>query len=105
MPHREPSADDLENSREARIARRSLVKQENYVNLLRQAQRLRSDNDQHSSPELVGLIADGEKRIADLSAKCAVPSWVVSQRRPQKSLSGETCKIFLDECGSHSLGA
>jgi len=103
MPYRQPSPEDLELSREARIARQNLTKQENYVNLLRQAQRLRSDTDQVRSAELDRLVADGDNRVASLSAKCE--GWIVSRRRSKKSLSGETCKVFLDECGSHSLQA
>ncbi len=68
MPYRQPSPDELEHSREARIARQNLTKQENYVNLLRQAKRLRSDTDQVRSAELDQLIADGDNRAASLSA-------------------------------------
>jgi Protein of unknown function (DUF3800) len=104
MPsYRQPSAQDLANSREARIARQNLTKLENYVNLLRQAERLQVDNSQIPSADLEQLIAHGEKKVADLAAKCG--GRVVSRKRPKKSPSGEWCQVFVDECGSHSLTA
>ncbi len=86
MPDRQPSPEDLELSLEARIARRNLTKQENYVNLLRQAQRLRSDTDQVRSDELDQLVEDGDNRAASLAAKGE--GWVVSLRRPRTSPIG-----------------
>jgi hypothetical protein len=102
MPYRPPvDAEDLEKSRASRIARRDLDRTEQYVHLLIRAARMRKDIGQPVSSELEALITKAKAECLSLHAKCQ--GVIAGRRRPQKGTSGETYKVYLDECGSHAL--
>ncbi len=104
MPsYSKPDPGDLEKSREARITERDLVKQEQYVNLLRHAERLRSSSSLGSSETLTQLIGTATTNLGVLKERRG--GRIFPRRRPTKGQSGSTCGVYLDECGSHSLGA
>jgi Protein of unknown function (DUF3800) len=98
-----PTPRQLEASRDRRVAQQNLAKQQNYVNLLRRAARLREDNNQSPDPALLRLVAEGDDRLRALTQRAG--GTVVPRRRPRNKLSGETCRVFIDECGAHSLTA
>ncbi|MGD0985089.1 MAG: DUF3800 domain-containing protein [Acidimicrobiales bacterium] len=104
MPgYREPTPEELEESRDARISRQELDRLEICVNYLEQAARLRADSNRPHEAALSALIESVRTECLELHKRCA--GRVASRRRPRKSLSADTCTIFLDECGQHALGA
>jgi hypothetical protein len=104
MPrYREPTSEELEESRDVRIARQQLDRLEICVNYLEQAARLRSDGNQPEDLALSKVIESARTRCLDLRQRCS--GRVESRRRPRKSLSTESCTIYLDECGQHAVAA
>lgn len=102
MPRdKEAAPDKLEKSRDARIAARLLEQHENYVNLLRQAARIRSDGGYPDDPKLATLIRDGDAELRALRNRTG--DRIYGRRRPTGRKGGPRCSMFLDECGSHSL--
>jgi hypothetical protein len=101
---REPQADDLERSRDARIARQHLERQQEYVALLRRAAVLRADGGEPPDPRLQELVSAGEsteRRLRERSGGRIYP-----RKRPKKRWpTPEPCWVFLDECGSPDLWA
>src|SRR6266487_3323892 len=97
-----PTSEDLEASRDARVAARRLTVQERYVALLRLARRARLDNG-YEDTDIVGLIQNGDQELESLRAQTG--GRLVPRRRPTKpsKTTTETCTIFVDECGQHSL--
>jgi hypothetical protein len=102
MPsYRKPTHKELAKSRDPRVAHALLVQQENYVNLLRQATTLLGDANPQSSGVIDQLIQAGLQdlnRLRQLSK-----GRIVSRKRPQNRLSGDTCCVYVDECGAHEL--
>lgn len=102
MPaYRKPTHKELTKSRDPRVAQSLLVQQENYVNLLRQAASLLGDGNLSSAGTIEQLIQVGKQdlnRLRQLSGGRIRP-----RKRPQNPLSGETCCVYLDECGAHEL--
>jgi len=97
-----PTPKELEKSRDARIAVARKAQQENYVNLLRLAKRLVGDSNATAIGVLDQLIASGVQDLNRLDQLCR-NTWIVERKRPQNKQSGETCCIYLDECGAHEL--
>lgn len=100
MPRQEPSPEDLESSRDTRFARRQLQRLEISVNYLEQAALLRQESNSPDDPELTRLIKRSRDECLKLKAQCS--GRVESRRRPRRE-SSDSCIIFLDECGQHSL--
>jgi len=102
-PRKKPTSEELTASRNARIVARRLDQQERYLALLGQAQRLRQDN--RTEDGLADEISRARVELEALRAQAG--GRIVPRRRPFKSNNApETkCTVFLDECGSHNLGA
>lgn len=101
MPYKEPTPEELAASRPLRIAKQRLEKQERYLALLRLAKRTREDNGQPGEA-LQSIIAQGEDELSALSASLGGP--IVARKRPTVQTT-ETCTVFVDECGAHTLTA
>jgi Protein of unknown function (DUF3800) len=80
---------------------RRKVLQESYVNLLRQAKSMLGDDDAYNAGAIEQLISAGQNRLNTINQLCG--GRIVSRRRPRNKQSGETCYIYLDECGAHEL--
>jgi len=104
MPsYRKPTHKELEKSRDPRVAQALLIHQENYVNLLRHATALLGDANAQSAAIIEQLIQTGLQdmnRLRQLSQ-----GRIVSRKRPQNRVSGDTCCVYIDECGPHELRA
>lgn len=100
-----PDVADLEQSRELRIARRQLEKQEEYEALLRRAAIVRQDAGQTVDPDLAELIHRAQSRRSELQLQ--VDGRIFPRKRPKASVPHPSCNclIFLDECGAHHLTA
>ena len=104
MPgYREPTSEELEESRDARISRRRLDSLEICANYLEQAARLRTESNLADDPEVSKMIGRVRTACHDLKGKCG--GRVESRRRPRSQESADTCTIFLDECGQHVVAA
>lgn len=102
MPRdKEVPPEKLEQSRDARIAARLLDQHENYVNLLRQAARIRSDGGFPDAPRLATLIQAGDTELRTLRRKTG--GRIYGRRRPTGRKGGPRCTVFLDECGGPTL--
>jgi hypothetical protein len=101
----EPDPADLEQSRDLRVARRQLEKQEEYEALLRRAAIVRQDAGQATDPALAQLIQQAQSLRANL--RLHVDGRVFPRKRPKASVPNpaDSCLIFLDECGAHHLTA
>jgi Protein of unknown function (DUF3800) len=99
---KKPQASDLEQSRDARIAKIQLERQDEYVALLRRAAALRSEAGQ-SIDVLDVLIEAGQTEQRKLLDQ--VGARIFPRKRPtgRQASAADSCLIFLDECGSHSL--
>lgn len=98
-----PDIQELESSRDVRIALGRLEHQEQYLSLLRRAARLRLEAGQPENPALAKLITDGNGHLMNLKTKAI--GKIVSRKRPKMAGSRATgsCLVFLDECGAHFL--
>ncbi len=95
---------ELEASRDSRIAARRRAKVEQYVAALRRAEHLRVEGGGlDDDPAIRDLIGKAESELRTLQRRAGGP--VFSRRRPKKRVEAGRCKVFLDECGSHELGA
>jgi hypothetical protein len=104
MPgYSEPTPEELEESRDARVARQQLDRLEIGVHYLEQAARLRAEANQQDDPELATIIARTRSECLQLRARCG--GRVESRRRPRNRPSADTCTIYLDECGQHAVAA
>jgi hypothetical protein len=99
---KKPHADDLEQSRDARIARIELERQDEYVALLRRAASLRTEAGQ-SVDVIDVLIEAGQTEQRKLRER--VGARIFPRKRPtgRQASVADSCLVFLDECGSHSL--
>jgi hypothetical protein len=101
---RESDPEELERSRDTRVSKRRLDKQESYLHLLQLAKRLRQDNEFADDPGLQQALDRGDGERQTLAQQ--VGGRIVPRRRPKSQGSTtETCTVFIDECGSHSLAA
>ncbi len=100
-----PNPAKLTLSRDIRVARRQLERQENYLALLRRADQMRKDGGWPNDGVLRDLISAGETERLQLLASCE--GRVFPRRRPTGRLhtSESDCMVFLDECGAHSVAA
>ena len=98
---KESSGEELAASRDTRIAARRLEQHERYLALLHHAQRIRLNS--NAPDTLAEIIASGEAELQSLRARAG--GKIAPRRRPQRvgSDPANTCVVFLDECGSHSL--
>ncbi len=102
MPgYREPTPEELESSRDARVARQQLDRLEIAVHHLEQAARLRAESNQPPDPRLNKFVQQAQDQCVKLREKCT--GRVESRRRPTKQPSAEECTVYLDECGQHAL--
>lgn len=100
-PHKESSPEELAASRDTRIAAQRLDQHERYLALLQQAQRIRLNCNLPDT--LTATIAAGQSELQGLRAKARGP--IAPRRRPKRTGTDPTkeCRVFIDECGSHSL--
>lgn len=100
-PRRESSPEELAASRDTRIAARRLDQHEQYLALLRQAQRIRLNI--HAPDTLADIIASGQSELQGLRALAG--GRIAPRRRPHRTSNdpANKCRIFIDECGSHFL--
>lgn len=104
MPgYREPTPEELEESRDARVARQQLDRLEIAAHYLEQAARLRVEANQREDPELTKLIARSRSDCINLETKCE--GRVEHRRRPRNRPDAPPCTLFLDECGQHVVSA
>lgn len=104
MPgYREPTPQELEDSRDARVAMQQLDRLEIGVHYLEQADRLRAESNQPVEPELAHIIKRARTRCLQLKAECS--GRVESRRRPRSQPSADGYTIYLDECGPHVMAA
>lgn len=101
---RDPTPEQLEQSRDVRVARQQLNRLEIATHYLQQAKRLRDDVNQDDDPELNRIIVDAEQECVRLAS--ASEGFVTSRRRPKRKKGEPTtsCTVYLDECGTHALG-
>jgi hypothetical protein len=103
MSPREPSTpEELSASREARVAARRKDRHERYLHFLRWALRTRRDSG-YPVDKLSDVIKQGEDELETLVE--SLGGRIVPRRRPKATGSEETCTVFIDECGAHSLRA
>lgn len=93
--------EEMAASRKARVAARELERQERYLAFLRLAIRVRLDRSLPAD-ELKQNLQSGEDELKVLTKRAG--GRIVGRRRPKKT-DGESCVIYIDECGSHSLKA
>jgi hypothetical protein len=100
-----PEPAELEKSRGPRVARRKLERLDEYVSLLRRAQSTLPSIGLKVDPILQKLItsADGVRGNLQLAAE----GRVYHRKRPKNSVPNpaDSCLVFLDECGAHTLDA
>jgi hypothetical protein len=99
---KKPQAEDLEKSREPRVARQQLEVQDEYIALLRRAAALKTEAGQ-TAEVLDVLIEAGQTEQRKLQDR--IGSRIVSRRRPtgRRPALQDACLVFIDECGSHSF--
>jgi hypothetical protein len=97
-----PQSEDLEKSRQARIARQQLELQDEYVSLLRRASALRGEAGQNTEV-LDVLIEAGQTEQRKLHDR--IGARIFPRRRPtgRHPKPDDACYVYLDECGSHSF--
>ena len=101
MASTEPSPEDLEASREQRVARQQIGRQQALVSNLRAARRLRVNNG--LSPALIDpALQQAEDELVTL---LAVVGGSMEHRKRPKVSGTESCAIYLDECGAHPLAS
>ena len=104
MPsYRKPTAEELEGSREARIARQHLERLELSTNHLERAAQLLADAGQPRDARLDECLASLRTEMVLVRARCS--GRVESRHRPARRASDETCTVYVDECGQHTLQA
>ena len=101
-PQDETTPEDLAAGREPRVAARRKTRQERYLHFLRLALRTRLDNG-YPADKLAEVISQGDDELDVLAA--GVGGRIYSRRRPKAIDTDETCTVFIDECGAHSLKA
>jgi hypothetical protein len=101
---KKPQTADLEQSRDARIARIQIERQDEYVALLRRAAALRTEAGQ--TTEVVDVLIEAgqseQRRLMERIGGRIFPRKRPTGRHPS---AADSCLVFLDECGSHTLGA
>jgi hypothetical protein len=102
MPKRIASSEELSLARPNRVAAQRKQRHERYLHYLSIAARTRSDNG-FPAERLEELIQQGKDELSNLTD--AAKGRIAPRRRPQNKASGETCTIYIDECGSHNLAA
>lgn len=101
-PQHLSSQEDLTTGRDARILARQKERQERYLHLLRLALRARLDNG-YPTDQLEAVLKQGDDELDLLTER--VQGKVFPRRRPKATSSSEICTVYIDECGSHALGA
>lgn len=99
--YRDPTPEDLEQSRDTRVSRQQLDRLEIAANYLEQAARLREEAHQAPDPELALLIARTREECNILAERSE--GRVESRRRPRNRVPTDRCTVFLDECGPHAI--
>jgi Protein of unknown function (DUF3800) len=96
--------EELEASRDERVATRRREKMEQYVAALRRAEHLRREGGGgEDDPVIRDLLSRADSEFRTLQRRAGGP--VFSRRRPKKRADAGTCTVYLDECGSHELSA
>ena len=103
MPYNRPTAKELEDSREARIARQRLERLEIGTNHIERAAQLLADSGQPRDPRLDEVLGALRTEMLLVRARCS--GQVESRRRHRSAASDDTCTIYLDECGQHVIQA
>ena len=99
-PREESTSEELSAARETRVAARRKDRHERYLHFLRWALRTRRDN-AYSADKLDDVLKQGEHELEALVETAG--GRIAPRRRPKATGSKETCTVFIDECGSHSL--
>ncbi|HEY1682116.1 MAG TPA: DUF3800 domain-containing protein [Candidatus Tumulicola sp.] len=101
MAPTESSPEDLENSRDHRVLRQRIALQQVLVANLRLAKRSRIDL--ALDPALIEpALKQAEDELSNLTAQAGGR---IEPRKKAKVDSIETCTVYIDECGTHSLMA
>lgn len=100
---REPHPEEIEASRDGLLASQRLDKYERFLALLRAARRLQLDAG--GPDDLKEAISRAESHLAGLTAKAG--GNLAARRRPRRRPEGQhaLCKVFVDECGTHTIGS
>jgi len=94
---------ELEASRDPRVAAQRRGKLEQHLAALRRAEDLRVEGGgDEDEATLRNLISRAESQLRTLQRQAG--GTVFSRRRPKKQAAG-SCRVFLDECGSHDLAS
>ncbi len=98
-----PEPIDLEASRDKRVARRRLERLDEYAALLRRAKSALPTTGLKPDPQLDRLINIADATRGNLQK--ATEGRVTTRKRPKNSVPDpkDSCLVFLDECGAHSL--
>ena len=92
---------ELTEARDARVRLQQIERLEVELCHLRLSRRARIDNGRETAL-LDRVIKGSEDDLADLVHTAG--GYVISRKRPRKE-SNETCTIYVDECGGHSIMA
>jgi hypothetical protein len=102
VAQKSPTREELTRALAARVATVRHARHERYAHLLRLALRTRIDNG-YSAERLEDVVQQADDELAVLTE--AVGGRIIARRRPKQLESSETCTVFVDECGSHTLKA
>jgi hypothetical protein len=103
MPYEEPTPEELEASREARVMFQQLQRLEMSVLHLQQAAQLRSDGQHPQDAALDALIKVGQAECLTLKSKLS--GRIEKRRRPRlgEGVERGSCTVYLDECGAYQI--
>src|SRR6266851_6107229 len=96
------SEEDLAASREARVAARTKARQEVYLHLIGRALRARLDSGRDPAA-LQEILNEGQQELTVLTQRLG--GRIYPRQRPKATGSKDTCTVYIDECGAHSLTA
>ncbi|MGA7569626.1 MAG: DUF3800 domain-containing protein [Candidatus Aquilonibacter sp.] len=99
MAKKEGTKEELTEAIPARVARQRKHAYQEYLTYLRLARRIRLDLGLSAS-SVDAALSQGQDEFAELTAEGRVVG-----RAHAKITSTETCTIYIDECGSHTLSA
>ena len=101
-PQDKHTSKELAAARQPRVATRRKDRHERYLHFLRLALRTRLDNG-YSADNLAEVISQGDNELNVLADSAG--GRIYSRRRPKAIDTDETCTVYIDECGAHSLKA
>ena len=104
MSRRKSKPDELELSRDTRVARQQLDKAETYLHYLEHAKRAVTEGNLPPEPELQALLERAEierQRLVGLAQGAVYPRG----RPTAPSNPTNLCTVYIDECGDHNLNS